>query len=72
MCLAIPARVTALLPDGMAKVSLDGVVKEISLAFVDDVEIGDYVVIHVGHALTKLDADEAEATLDLLRQATTP
>ena len=72
MCLAIPARVTALLPDGMAKVSLDGVLKDISLAFVDDVNVGDYVVIHVGHALAKLDAEEAQETLDLLRRAMTP
>jgi hydrogenase expression/formation protein HypC len=69
MCLAIPARVTAILPDGMAKVNLDGVVKEISLAFVDDVAIGDYVVIHVGYALAKVDAGEAEETLALLREA---
>jgi hydrogenase expression/formation protein HypC len=69
MCLAIPARVTAMLPDGMAKVSLDGVIKEISLAFVDDVAIGDYVVIHVGYALAKVDAGEAEETLALLRAA---
>jgi hydrogenase expression/formation protein HypC len=58
-----------MLPDGMAKVSLDGVVKEISLAFVDDVDIGDYVVIHVGYALAKVDAGEAEETLTLLRAA---
>ncbi len=56
MCLAVPARVTALLPDGMAKVSLDGVLKDVSLAFVDDVAVGDYVVIHVGYALAKVDA----------------
>lgn len=69
MCLAIPARVTMMLPDGMAKVSLDGIVKEISLAFVDDVAIGDYVIIHVGYALAKVDADEAEETLAMLRGA---
>ena len=69
MCLAIPARVTMMLPDGMAKVSLDGIVKEISLAFVDDVAVGDYVIIHVGYALAKVDADEAEETLDMLRGA---
>lgn len=59
---------TSLLPDGMAKVSLDGVLKEVSLAFVDDVAVGDYVVVHVGHALAKVDADEAEATLAMLRE----
>jgi len=69
MCLAIPARVTELLPDAMAKVSLDGVVKEISVAFVDGVAVGDYVVVHVGYALAKVDADEAEETMALLREA---
>jgi hydrogenase expression/formation protein HypC len=69
MCLAVPARVTELLPDGMAKVSLDGVVKEASLAFVSDVAVGDYVVLHVGYALAKVDAGEAEETLALLREA---
>ena len=44
MCLAIPAEVTALLPDGMAKVSLDGVTKTISVALLDEVAVGDYVV----------------------------
>jgi hydrogenase expression/formation protein HypC len=68
MCLAVPARVTALLPDGMAKVSLDGVLKEVSLAFVDEVAVGDYVMIHVGYALAKVDAREAEETLSLLRE----
>jgi len=72
MCLAVPARVTALLPDGMAKVSLDGVLKEVSLAFVDEVAVGDYVVVHVGYALAKVDAREAEETLSLLREAARP
>ena len=72
MCLAIPARVTELLPEEMAKVNLDGIVKEISLAFVDNVVVGDYVVVHVGHALAKIDPDEAEETLALLRQVVVP
>ncbi len=72
MCLAVPARVTELLPEDMAKVSLDGIVKEISLAFVEDVGVGDYVVVHVGHALAKIDPDEAEETLALLRQVVVP
>jgi hydrogenase expression/formation protein HypC len=69
MCLAIPALVTELLPDDMARVSLDGVSKVISLALVDDVAVGDYVILHVGYALTRLDADEAERTLELLDEA---
>lgn len=69
MCLAIPARVVELLPDEMARVSLDGVSKVISTALVDDLSIGDYVVLHVGYALTKIDEAEALATLELLREA---
>ncbi len=69
MCLAIPTRVIALLPDGMAKVSLDGVAKDISVALVENVAIGDYVVVHVGYALARIDPREAEETLALLREA---
>ncbi len=69
MCLAIPALVTEILPDDMARVSLEGVSKIISLALVADVAVGDYVILHVGYALTRLDAAEAERTLTLLDEA---
>lgn len=69
MCLAIPALVSELLPDDMAKVSLDGVMKTISTAMVEDVAPGDYVIVHVGYALAKIDAEEAEKTLALLAEA---
>lgn len=65
MCLAIPARVVALPEPESALVELDGVQKTISLALVEDVAVGDYVIVHVGFALSKLDADEAEQTLAL-------
>ncbi len=68
MCLAIPAEVTKLLPDDMAVVSIDGVSKEISVALIEDLAVGDYVIIHVGYALTKIDPEEAKRTLDLLRE----
>ncbi len=58
-----------MLPDNMAKVTLDGVSKIISTALVDDVKPGDYLVLHVGYALAKIDPEEAERTLELLRQA---
>jgi hydrogenase expression/formation protein HypC len=66
MCLAIPVEVREVLPDDMAKVSLDGVVKVVSTALIDDVKVGDYVVLHVGYALAKLDPEEAKKTLELL------
>jgi len=68
MCLAIPARVVELLGDDKATVDLGGVRKDISLALVDDVDIGDYVILHVGYALNKLDPEEAERTLALFAE----
>jgi hydrogenase expression/formation protein HypC len=68
MCLAIPALVVELLPDDMARIELDGVRKEISLALVEDVAVGDYVIVHVGYALQKLDPEEAAETLALFAQ----
>ena len=69
MCLAIPVRVVELGFDEMAIGDLDGIRKEISLALVDDVRVGDYVILHVGYALARLDADEAERTLALFASA---
>jgi hydrogenase expression/formation protein HypC len=68
MCLAIPVKVIKLGAGETAIVDLDGVKKEISLALVDDVQVGDYVILHVGYALSKLDADEAEKTLALFAE----
>lgn len=65
MCLAIPAKIVELLPDDQARIDLGGVRKEVSLALVEDVAVGDYVIIHVGYALTKLDPEEAAKTLAL-------
>jgi hydrogenase expression/formation protein HypC len=69
MCLAIPVHVVELRDDERAIVDLDGIRKEISLALVDDVRVGDYVILHVGYALARLDADEAERTLALFASA---
>ena len=65
MCLAIPGRVVELQGESTAIVDLDGIRKAISLALVDDVQVGDYVILHVGYALSKLDPAEAERTLAL-------
>jgi hydrogenase expression/formation protein HypC len=69
MCLAIPVQITEILPDEMAKVSLDGVTRVVSTALIDDARVGDYVVLHVGYALAKIDPEEAERTLEMLAQA---
>ena len=65
MCLAIPAKVIQLLDGDAALIDLGGVRKAISLALVQDVRPGDYVIVHVGYALQKLDPQEAEKTLAL-------
>lgn len=65
MCLAIPARVVQLKDGDDAVIDLGGVRKDISLALVQDVRPGDYVIVHVGYALQKLDPQEAERTLAL-------
>lgn len=69
MCLAVPARVVELLADERANVSLGGVTVTCSLELVDGVAAGDYVIVHVGYALSKLDPEEAERTLALLAEA---
>ena len=68
MCLAIPVRVVELVGEDQAVVDLDGVRKEISLSLVDGVQVGDYVILHVGYALSRLDAQEAERTLALFAE----
>ncbi|MBK7661587.1 MAG: HypC/HybG/HupF family hydrogenase formation chaperone [Betaproteobacteria bacterium] len=65
MCLAIPAKVVELRDADLAVIDLGGVRKEISLALVEDVRPGDFVIVHVGYALQKVDPEEAEKTLAL-------
>jgi hydrogenase expression/formation protein HypC len=69
MCLAIPARVVALVAPEGALIDIGGVRKEVSLALVDGVAAGDYVIVHVGYALTRLDPAEAERTLRVFAEA---
>jgi hydrogenase expression/formation protein HypC len=69
MCLALPARVVELLPASEGLIDLGGVRKRISLELVTDVQPGDYVIVHVGYALQKLDPAEAERTLALFAEA---
>ena len=69
MCLALPARVVELTGPETARIELGGVRKEISIALVDDVAVGDYLIVHAGYALTRLDPDEAQKTLALFAEA---
>jgi len=69
MCHAIPAQVVGIDEDtDMATVSLDGVKKDVSLALVQDVVVGDYLLVHVGYALNKVSPEEAERTLELFAE----
>lgn len=68
MCLAIPAQVIELVNMEHAVVDMGGVRKTISTALVDDLQIGDYVIVHVGYALNRLDPEEAAETLRLIAE----
>lgn len=69
MCLALPVRVVELKDGDTAVVDLGGVRKDVSLSLVDGVSVGDYVILHVGYALTRLDPVEAERTLATFAEA---
>ncbi len=71
MCLAIPGKVVEKEDrEGMliGRVDFGGITREVQLDFVPEVEVGEYVIVHVGFALTRLDAVEAERTLAMLRE----
>lgn len=70
MCLAVPARIVEIdLHEARATVALGAVKKDISLALLEQVGIGDYVLVHVGFALSVISEDEAQRTLALMREA---
>ncbi|HVV69244.1 MAG TPA: HypC/HybG/HupF family hydrogenase formation chaperone [Gammaproteobacteria bacterium] len=68
MCLALPAKITKILPQQRAIVNLGGIEREISVILLDQVAEGDYVIIHVGFALTRLNEIEAQKTLALFAE----
>jgi len=72
MCLGVPGKVVEILQDptgmNMGKVSFGGIVKEVCLAYTPDVEAGDYVVVHVGFAISSIDESEAEKVFAYLRE----
>lgn len=70
MCLALPARVVELQDAEQAVVELGGVRKTVSVALTPEARVGDYVIVHVGHAIGLLDAEEAERTLALFAELT--
>jgi len=68
MCLAIPAQVVEMVDDEHAVVDMSGVRKLISIALLDELAVGDYVIVHVGYALSRLDPEEAAETLRLFSE----
>ena len=68
MCLAIPSRITKI-ENNMATIDVEGVQREASLLLLEDAQVGDYVIVHAGFAIQKLDEAAAQETLDLLRDA---
>ena len=72
MCLAIPGKIENITGDDpitrMGRINFGGVIKEASLAYVPEVQVGDYVIVHVGFALSKVDEEEAHKVFEYLRQ----
>ena len=71
MCLAIPGKVESITNDGlirMGRVNFGGIVKNVCLDYVPEVEVGDYTIVHVGFALSKIDEETAEQTLRDFRE----
>lgn len=70
MCLGIPGKVVEIYEtDGvrMGKVDFDGIIKEVCLAYLPEIEIGDYAIVHVGFAITRLDEASARETLAMFQ-----
>ncbi len=68
MCLAIPSKITKV-ENSMAVIDVDGVRRECSLLLVEDAQVGDYVIVHAGFAISKIDEATALETLALLKEA---
>jgi hydrogenase expression/formation protein HypC len=68
VCLAIPSKITHIEND-MATIDVDGVQREASLLLLEDAQVGDYVIVHAGFAIHKIDEEAAMETLNLLREA---
>jgi hydrogenase expression/formation protein HypC len=72
MCLAVPGKLLTIEGDDpllrTGKVSFGGVVKPVNLAYLPEAQVGDYVIVHVGFAISKLDEDEAQKVFEYLRQ----
>jgi hydrogenase expression/formation protein HypC len=72
VCLAVPGKITSITGDDpivrAGKVSFGGIVKEVSLAYTPEAKVGDYVIVHVGFAISTLDEEEANRVFEYLKQ----
>jgi hydrogenase expression/formation protein HypC len=72
MCLAVPGKITSISGEDsltrMGKIDFGGVLKEACLAYVPEAQVGDYVIVHVGFAISRVDADEAQKIFEYLRE----
>ena len=72
MCLGVPGRIVEIVPNAIGvpsgKVDFGGVVKEVCFAYTPEAEVGEYVVVHVGFAISKIDEEEARRVFDYLRE----
>ena len=71
MCLAVPVRVAALLDNQWIEIEVGGIHTRVSIALIDEVVVGDYVIVHAGFAIARLDVAEAEQTLSLFHEIAT-
>lgn len=70
MCLAVPTQIVEVLGGGLARCDLNGVKKEINVSLIDDPQVGDWVIVHVGFALNRIDEVQAQETLKMLASLT--
>ncbi len=72
MCLGVPGKVIEIRPDPtgmhMGRVSFGGIVKEVCLAYTPEAAVGDYVIVHVGFAISRIDEEEARKVFEVLRE----
>jgi hydrogenase expression/formation protein HypC len=71
MCLGVPGKITEVTDNAllrMGKVDFGGVIREVCLAYVPEADVGDYVVVHVGFAISQIDEEEARQTFELMKE----
>ena len=69
MCVAVPGKIVSIDEDEVAVVDFDGVTRKVSVSLLENPVSGEYVIVHAGFALHKVNADEADETIELMRQA---